>query len=216
MLWNSLRRLPACLLWLLSVISLPANTAEAPAVYRPCIACHGADGLGNMALSAPALAGQDVDYLKRQLRQFVSGQRGTVPSDTLGAQMRSMVVNLQENDIEALADYLAALPVRIVPASSEEASANLHNGNNQYQARCGACHGGNGQGNPALFAPNLAILDSQYIKRQLAAYRHAERGYAEDDRFGRQMRMMANTLTNTDDIRDVIAHIRSRQTVDSK
>ena len=58
------------------------------AAYQTCSMCHGNDGEGNAALNAPALAGQEAWYLKRQLQKFKDGVRGTHPDDVYGMQMR--------------------------------------------------------------------------------------------------------------------------------
>ncbi len=55
-----------------------------------CSSCHGSNGLGNQALGAPRLAGQNSAYLARQLAAFRSGQRGAAPNDKLGKQMAVM------------------------------------------------------------------------------------------------------------------------------
>ena len=55
-----------------------------------CSSCHGSNGLGNQALGAPRLAGQNSAYLARQLAAFRSGQRGGSAGDKLGKQMAVM------------------------------------------------------------------------------------------------------------------------------
>ncbi|MFB0988976.1 MAG: c-type cytochrome [Gammaproteobacteria bacterium] len=44
---------------------------------RYCTTCHGVEGLGNIAIEAPRLAGMEAWYLKRQLENFRAGIRGT-------------------------------------------------------------------------------------------------------------------------------------------
>ena len=113
----------------------------------------------------PALAGQQVTYLQRQLLNFRSGLRGSHKDDTYGAQMRaaSQAVLRDEKAIAAVATYIAALPrTDVKPAGKFDA----RNGNNLYQGKCGACHGGQAEGNESLSAPRLAGLDVAYLKRQ--------------------------------------------------
>ncbi|MCZ6831624.1 MAG: cytochrome c, partial [Gammaproteobacteria bacterium] len=74
---------------------------------------------------------------------------------------------------------------------------------------CGACHGGKAQGNPALNAPRLAGLDSAYLKRQYQNYVAGIRGAHADDRYGKQMAMMATLLSTEQDLDDVIAFIHA-------
>jgi cytochrome c oxidase subunit 2 len=55
-----------------------------------CSSCHGSNGLGNQALGAPRLAGQNTAYLARQLAAFRNGQRGGMANDKFGKQMAIM------------------------------------------------------------------------------------------------------------------------------
>lgn len=194
-----------------------ALTASAPqvianeagqALYGPCATCHGAKGEGNVELKAPALAGQDAAYLQRQLQHFKSGIRGADARDTLGAQMRGMAATLvDEQAIKDVSVYIAALAP---PPAAEITEGDLRNGNNQYQAACGACHGGEAEGNPLLNAPRLNMLSASYIKTQYRNFQQGIRGKHPDDRFGKQMAMMANSLPGDKDLDDVIAFMHAQ------
>jgi cytochrome c553 len=184
------------------------RAADGPGLYAPCVACHGGKAEGNAATKAPALAGQDAAYLRRQLQNFRAGLRGTHPSDTLGAQMRATIATLADDAaIERVAAHLTALPKTFVKPTGR---ADLRNGNNLYHGKCGACHGGRAEGNPALNAPRLAGLDADYLKRQFAHFRDGVRGTHKDDRPGRQMSLMAKTLPGARDLDDVIAFIHAQ------
>lgn len=78
----------------------PELIEEGRSKYTPCTACHGVNGEGISPF--PRLAGQQPEYLRQQLMKFKTGAR---PNTT----MRDMSVNLSEDDIEALALYLATL-----------------------------------------------------------------------------------------------------------
>jgi len=196
--------LAGLLLWPGLVASqTPADAAE---LYKPCATCHGAAGEGKPALRAPALAGQSASYLQRQLQHFRDGIRGSDPADQPGAQMRAMSTTVSEADSEALAEYLAALPP---PTVTVAADADLRNGNNYYQANCGACHGSRAEGNPALHAPALAWLDSGYLQRQYENFQRGLRGSHPEDKYGRQMKMMSNSLPDDQTLADVIAFMHS-------
>lgn len=178
--------------------------------YQACIACHGANGEGNPAMNAPRLAGQDTAYLQRQLNNFKSGMRGADPADAIGQQMRAMVNTLaNEQAIAAVADYAAQLKSPILTETSVE-NADLRNGEVQYNSACGACHGGKAQGNAALNSPMLAGLDRAYLIRQFDNFKNGLRGAHPEDRLGRQMAMMATTLSKPDDVRDVMAFIQAQ------
>jgi cytochrome c553 len=191
----------------LSLQSLSIHAATEPAAqYQVCIACHGATGQGNAAMGAPALAGQGAAYLERQLKHFKAGIRGADPLDTQGAQMKAMALTLEDADIPRMANYLSALPR---PAATTAPTGDLKNGNNYYQSKCGACHGGQAEGNPDLNAPGLAWLDAAYLKHQYQNFQLGVRGTHTEDKFGRQMKMMSTSLPTDKDLDDVIAYIQS-------
>jgi len=157
-------------------------------------------------LGAPALAGQGAAYLARQLKHFKTGVRGADPRDTLGVQMKPMAGTLDDAAISLVANYLSALPP---PVPKTAQAGDLKNGNNYYQSRCGACHGGQAEGNPGLNAPGLAALDAAYLKRQYQNFQLGIRGTHPEDTYGRQMKMMATSLPTDKDLDDVIAYIHS-------
>jgi cytochrome c553 len=196
-----------CVLLICSGASLAA--ADGKALFAPCIACHGSRAEGNPALNAPAIAGQDAAYLERQLRAFRSERRGTHKSDSLGAQMRAAAAATLVDDaaVAKVATYISTLPQtsRAAPGRGD-----LRNGNNLYHGKCGACHGGAAEGNPALKAPRLTGLDAAYIKRQFAHFRDGVRGTDPRDVPGRQMALMARTLPTERDLDDVIAFIHQQ------
>jgi cytochrome c oxidase subunit 2 len=79
-------------------------------LFAVCATCHGDRAEGMQEMNAPALAGREEWYLKRQLQNFKSGARGTDSSDIYGLQMAPMAQLLQ--DEQAMADvaaYLASL-----------------------------------------------------------------------------------------------------------
>jgi cytochrome c553 len=82
-----------------------ANLANGATQYNAlCGSCHAANGKGNKALGAPALAGIDSVYIARQYGNFRKGLRGTHPSDKLGKQMVAISKML---DAKAEQDVLA-------------------------------------------------------------------------------------------------------------
>lgn len=67
-----------------------------------CVSCHGAALTGQMHI--PRLAGQQMDYLRVQLRGFRAGTRFD-----MDGQMSSVAQSLSDADIDILADYLAGI-----------------------------------------------------------------------------------------------------------
>jgi len=183
------------------------NATSGRQLFATCVPCHGARAEGNAATQAPALAGQHVAYLQRQLQNFRSGVRGTHGADVLGAQMRAVATTLRDDAaVSSVAGYVASLPKTTVKPAVR---ADVRNGNNLYQGKCGACHGGKAEGNASLFAPRLAGLDAAYLKRQYRHFRDGVRGVHAQDRYGRQMSLMAKVLPTDEDLDDVVAFIHA-------
>lgn len=76
--------------------------ARAPVTVEACAPCHGLDGIAR-DVEVPHLAGQNVVYLYNQLKAFKAGKRPH-------KEMRYMSRHISEAEMEALADYYAALP----------------------------------------------------------------------------------------------------------
>ena len=194
----------------LSVFVVPALAADSgagEALFASCAVCHGVHAEGNPVMNAPALAGQEADYLVRQLQHFKAGRRGADAVDVFGSQMRvAAAVLVDEQAIVSVAAYLAALPAAHAQGA---VSGDLRNGKNVYLGNCGACHGAGAEGNAALFSPRLAGTDSVYLKRQVRNFQQGLRGASADDRYGRQMKLMAGTLPTEKDLDDVLAYIQA-------
>ncbi len=70
-----------------------------------CQACHGPNGEGTAGIGYPQLGGQYVDYTLAQLKAFKDGSR----SNDDNKVMRDMVAKISDDDLEALANYIASL-----------------------------------------------------------------------------------------------------------
>jgi cytochrome c553 len=70
-----------------------------------CIACHGPQGLGNANAGFPRVAGQQADYTRAQLQAFKQKNR----ENDINAMMRFISRHMDEEDITAVADYMAAM-----------------------------------------------------------------------------------------------------------
>jgi cytochrome c553 len=69
----------------------------------------------------------------------------------------------------------ALLAVPFALAAQQSAATTRHS---DSTAQCAACHGANGEGNPAMNAPRLAGQNAPYLARQLEAYANGERNNA--------------------------------------
>jgi cytochrome c oxidase subunit 2 len=77
----------------------------------------------------------------------------------------------------------------------------------QAFATCAACHGAQGEGNPAMNAPKLTGLGDWYLQRQLKYFKQGIRGTHERDVHGKTMAAMAATLADATAIANVSAFI---------
>jgi len=185
--------------------SAAGDPAKGKAAYAVCAACHGANGMGNKALNAPRIAGQEPWYLERQLKNFKAGVRGAHPKDPYGMQMRPMALTLANDQaVSDMAAFLSSMPVSKSSESTVKGDATA--GKASYMI-CQTCHGPKGEGNKALNSPRLTGLQDWYIVRQLKNVKAGIRGTKSGDLFGMQMRPMAMTLANDEAINNVAAYI---------
>ena len=181
-----------------------AAIAKGKALYAPCIACHGANGEGNVALNAPGIAGQSETYLARQLWEFKKGIRGAEQGDVIGAQMRPMAMALPDGTaIASLAAYVSSMPPTTPPVTIEGDAAN---GEKQYISKCGACHGGQGWGNEALYTPRLTMIGDAYLVRQVKKFQAGMRGAHKESKYGKQMALMAKSVSEKE-LNDIAAFL---------
>ncbi len=186
----------------------PIESASAgKAAYQICATCHGAEGEGNAALHAPALAGQEDWYLKRQIQKFKDGVRGTHADDLYGMQMRPMAMTLVDDaQVDAVVEYISSLPV----AHHElTLGGDAAKGTAGYML-CQACHGADAEGNKLMNAPSLQTLPDWYIVSQLKNYKAGIRGTHAKDIEGMQMRPMAMTIADEAAMADLAAYIHSK------
>lgn len=108
-----------------------------------CAACHGADALGNPILGAPNLV--DADWLYGESSETLL----TSIRDGRGGVMPALGSVLGEDGLNEVVSYVMSLSGAKAPADWVAA------GKTRFETLCSACHGAEGQGNPALGAPNL-------------------------------------------------------------
>src|SRR5258708_32000669 len=103
------------------VASLASGQDKPPVIAgQVCAACHAADG-NSVASANPKIAGQFVEYLGKQLRDF-KAQAGKTPARQ-SAVMNGMVANLSDADMKNLAAYYAGQSLKPSAAADKELAA---------------------------------------------------------------------------------------------
>ena len=82
-----------------------------------CAGCHGPNGTGNGLAVFPRIAGQRQDYLVKTLNDFRSGER----NNDVNEIMRNIASRLTDNEINAVAAYVATLNATIRAAENNKA-----------------------------------------------------------------------------------------------
>lgn len=138
-----------------------APNPVAPTLSATCAACHGAEGVSTNTLW-PNLAGQQPDYLFKEMKAFRDGTRAepTMPA--------ALLQDASDQDLAELASYYSGLP-QAAPAAVENGEPGRH-----VRAQCVSCHGMNGITVSSLWA-NLAGQKEGYLKKQLLDYKSGRR-----------------------------------------
>lgn len=157
-----------------------------------CATCHG-NGGNSMISQNPSLAGQNANYIIKQLQDYQSGNRQN-------AIMAPMAANLSEQDIADIAAYYASQQRQLTGAQPGDESLALAEslyraGNSDISAAaCTACHSPTGQGNEPAGFPAVGGQHSDYTLAQLRAFRAGERN---NDLNG-MMRTVVERLTDAE------------------
>ena len=170
-----------------SLVDGSSDAGEAKAIV--CGACHGPAG-NSVNPAWPSIAGQHAPYIVDQIQAFKSGARSNV-------LMSSQAMMLSDADIVNLAVYYEA---QMPAAKSVEDARTVHKGEAIYRggnktesvSACIACHGPNGNGNPAARYPAISGQYAQYTAQQLRDYAS---GVRKSDAPTRIMRDIAAKLS---------------------
>ncbi len=158
-------------LTLVSAVWAQADEARAKKIAGgSCFLCHGAQGESTSEVF-PRLAGQNPEYVAKQLAAFKSGQRKSTA-------MADMVARLTPDEMLALGQYYAKFtPPKEPPKDPGLAKVGeyLYANGNKYSGvpACVACHGAQAEG--AAHLPRLAHQFSGYLHTQLKQFNKRER-----------------------------------------
>lgn len=135
-------------------------------VRARCALCHGTDGQSASPLY-PKLAGQNPEYIVKQLFNFKTGQR-------VSTVMQEMTNLLTAREIRLLAEYFGSLPSTAQPVVDYELAAvgrYVYFRGNPYSgvSPCVSCHGVYATGGAQM--PRLAGQHASYLETQLQNFR---------------------------------------------
>jgi cytochrome c553 len=163
----------ACLaLALVAPVQAAGNVSAGQAKAGMCAGCHGADGNGGADPLWPRLAGQDADYIAKQLADFKSGAR----KDPI---MNGMAAGLSSEDMQNVGAYFASLKPKAGVAGDAvlaKQGEKLYRGGNAKMgvSACMSCHGPTGHGIPPRF-PKVSGQNTAYTQKQLLAFKASTR-----------------------------------------
>ncbi len=175
---------------------------------QKCASCHGGAAEGNLQIQAPPLASQDSAYLIRQIVNFKTGRRVATQADAPAAIMAVVAKTLNnENEIRNIASYLSGQQFKYIKSIGRTAET-LAAGRALFPV-CIGCHSAHGEGTPGMGAPRIAGMPESYLATQLRAFKSGARGAHPDDKFGRQMVNIVDSLESEDPFQSVSAYLAS-------
>lgn len=172
-----------------------------------CGACHNPDG--NSVVSAnPKLAGQNADYLYKQMRNFKSID-GKQP-ERVNAIMNGMIAPFNDEQMRDLAAFFSSQKIKGEIAKNRDTIATgqkIFRAGNMTKGlpACAGCHGPTGAGIPAQY-PRIGGQFADYLELQLKSFRDESR--ANDP--NKMMRTIALKMTDAEikAVSDYIAGLR--------
>jgi cytochrome c553 len=156
---------------LTSVLALKPDPERGEAGFAElaCSRCHRKDASGRSPSTTPRLSGQHAAVIIKQVLDIRSGLRYNPPMQPM--------VNEEKLSLQALADiaaHLQALPV--TGTLGKGPGSGVARGKELFGKDCAGCHGAEGEGNAAIFAPMVAAQHYPYLLRELEFIRSGERG----------------------------------------
>jgi len=208
------------LLPLLIALSAPLAAQDLAAgkeLNETCAGCHSALGQGGKRGEYPRIAGQRAKYLEQQLRNFRDRVRINIPMfpytekrelsdadiENVSAYLASIKLSTEfptfKDSDDALTRLTAMEKVMIIP----RAHGDIAKGEKHYQEHCANCHGKDGMARSDF--PMLVGQYTNYLMKQMVAYRNKERPHDEDVPGGILERF------SEEDLQDMLAYLTSIQ-----
>lgn len=158
--------------------SISGDADAGKAKSATCAACHTADG--NSVIPAnPKLAGQNAEYLYKQLKDFKLAVSTGGEEGRSNAIMAGMVAPLSDQDMKDLSVYFASQETSAgsTPEDMIAKAQQLYRAGDAKRGltACTACHGPTGNGMGLAGFPKLSGQTQVYVEAQLKAFRSGQR-----------------------------------------
>jgi cytochrome c553 len=172
-----------------SALFLAAVAHAADEAVATCVACHG-EGGNSAVPDFPKLAGQQANYIAKQLTDYHAGKR---KNDIMAGALAAV----KPADFKAIAAYFAAQ--KPAPGSAQDAALaaagkKLYESGNDATgvAGCTGCHLAKGEGNESN--PRVAGQHQAYALQQMKDFKTGARN---NDK-GRVMRVVAERMSEAE------------------
>ena len=184
-------------------------------INETCAGCHGEYAEGGKNGEYPRLAGLPAAYMRKQIQLFKTSQRLNIPMKPYANDRE-----LPDDDIYSITAYLESIQLKSIMPEFEEglsayeklviakqvmniprAEGNIKAGEQLYNKDCKICHGKEGKGKANSETPRLTGQYTQYLLKQIDAYKSKARHHDYDPE--------DNTFTNytEEQIQDLLAYL---------
>lgn len=148
-----------------------------------CASCHGAKG-NSVSPTFPNLAGQNYNYLLKQLEDFRNGAREASP---MKAMIKTIPKKSGDQNLKDIAAYFAAQSLdRNAGANASQSKPTRasalagyriyeHGDSDEKVPACSACHMASGLGNRPMAIPALAGQHAKYVETELRRFASGKR-----------------------------------------
>lgn len=147
------------------IVGLPAAAQPLAERLETCSACHGVEGRPEDP-TIPILGGQPRLYALYQLFFFREGRRKD-------ERMSPTVEGVSDDDMQAMADYVATLPPPNAPATPVDDASYERGKRLARNHLCDTCHGADYAGREHV--ARLAWQQEDYLMKTLLAYKAGTR-----------------------------------------
>jgi cytochrome c553 len=171
------------------------------AQLQQCDSCHAP--AARIRSIAPVLNGLPRGYLKEQMENFLSGQRGGKDTDHFITQMIGQLADLPPSAIEKLARHYARQPAVM---SEETVRGDAAAGEPLFEEHCAGCHNST-MGRLFTRSPPIAQLNGTYLLAQLQSFANGQRSFSKSGKHKTRMVEVAKRF-NQQELLNITAAIK--------